>query len=289
MNRRYPVFGASLALGVLLIVVFSRLPSTLDNTMPSDPSARLSKQVTLGVVKITPKATVVPVESPPTATVTPPPKHAAAPAVTKVTPAVPVAPATHYDSSYCPVDFSQAPDLASAAKIAQQACLASLPQVFTYLSPAPQAPPYQIIFDTNQYAAYVQYNQIHISIAYARSYPNGVSSTVGHEITHLDQNYPAGSTSWATEGIADFMRNKLGYTWDYFNCKPTERWNSGYGCTAKFLTFVSNRYDMQLVHNIHMAIKAGTYSDSIFISETGKTAETLYADCRLSDCYGGGQ
>ncbi|MDB5175902.1 MAG: secretory protein [Candidatus Saccharibacteria bacterium] len=287
MSKKHSLLGAGVILLLLMSVVFTRLPATLDNTMPSNPKATLSKQVTLGIVKITPKVVDVPVVSPPTATVTPP-KRMAAPPV-KVSPAIPVAPVTHYDSSYCPVDFSQAPDLASAAKIAQQVCLTSLPQVFAYLSPAPQAPPYQIIFDTNQYAAYVQYNQIHISIAYARSYPNGIASTVGHEITHLDQNYPASSPSWATEGIADFMRNKLGYTWDYFNCKPTERWTSGYGCTAKFLTFVSNRYDAQLVHNIHLAIKAGTYSDNIFVSETGKTAEALYADCRLSDCYGGGQ
>jgi len=192
-------------------------------------------------------------------------------------------------NSLCRVDASLATDLISVAQNMASTCLTSFPKIEQILSPSPFAPPHVIALTNTTYAiAFTVNNEVQVQIAYIRTQPGDMGMIV-HELTHVVQSYPSGGPGWITEGIADYVRYQLGYqtSWSYYHCDSVSKYTSGYNCGATFLHYVQTKYDSNIIKEINTAMKAGTYTDALFSSKTGKTPDQLYAACLLADCIGG--
>ncbi len=117
---------------------------------------------------------------------------------------------------------------------------------------------------------------IQVSAKYALAHPNDLGMIV-HEMVHVVQAYPKYDPVWLVEGVADYVR------WFFF--EPVEKRPSprlpnadaraSYQTTAAFLFWATNKYDKDLVVKINTAEQAGTYTDELFKSSTGKTLDEL--------------
>jgi len=198
----------------------------------------------------------------------------------------------------CSVDDSAAPDLAQVATNIKSACEQNFSKIEALLSPSLFPAPHPIVF-TNGHGvgtatdpANTQDATVYLSIDYFRQNPSDIGVIV-HEETHVVQGYGAKSYTaqapkWLMEGMADWVRNRLGYT-DSSNyvCTNTETYLSGYNCAAVFLDYVS-KYDSSIVQDAHNAIRQGSYSDSSFFKQkTGYDLTTLYGQCLANQCAGG--
>ncbi|MFN0252008.1 MAG: basic secretory protein-like protein [Kofleriaceae bacterium] len=61
---------------------------------------------------------------------------------------------------------------------------------------------------------------------------------IDHELTHVVTMYPS-APSWITEGVADWVRQKL--TGEPMACAAGETFADGYGCAATLLSFVERK------------------------------------------------
>ncbi len=123
---------------------------------------------------------------------------------------------------------------------------------------------------------------ISISQAYIHSHPLDRGLMI-HELVHTLQSYeppgPTGHHSWLTEGIADYVR--YGY---YEPDSPLPRYFTGasyedsYKTTATFLRWVAQRYDRDVVKQLNLALRAGTFGKPTFQNITGKPLDDLWAE-----------
>jgi hypothetical protein len=120
--------------------------------------------------------------------------------------------------------------------------------------------------------------------AYFRKKPGDID-VVTHEVMHVVQNYGgrrrSGGTrgpGWLTEGIADFVRYKFGVDnpgagWTLPEFKPDQSYTNSYRITARFLVWLENRGNKDLVKKLDASLRARTYTDDIWKKETGKTLD----------------
>jgi hypothetical protein len=123
------------------------------------------------------------------------------------------------------------------------------------------------------------------SVKYFQDHPDDFGAMV-HETVHVVQayGYGRGNPGWLVEGIADYIR--------FFKYEPGKvgrlgnpdrlHYNGSYRVTARFLNYVTEKYDKQLVKKLNAAMRQGKYSDDLFKDYTGKTVTELDDEWRAS-------
>ncbi len=121
------------------------------------------------------------------------------------------------------------------------------------------------------------------SVKWFKDHPDDVGAMI-HETVHIVQSYHSRKNpGWLVEGIADYIRffqyepANIGR----FNAK-TARFDGNYRISARFLAYVSNQYDKDLVLKLNRAMRAGSYSEDLFKEFTGKTLHELDEEWRAS-------
>lgn len=105
-----------------------------------------------------------------------------------------------------------------------------------------------------------------------------------HEAMHIIQSYPNGAgPGWITEGIADYVRFKLGVNnkaanWTLPEYKSTQRYTDAYRVTARFFLWIEKNYNDKIIKKLDHAMRTKTYTESFWVKETGKSVDTLWVD-----------
>jgi hypothetical protein len=109
-----------------------------------------------------------------------------------------------------------------------------------------------------------------------------------HEMMHVAQQYDAGATVHWTEGIADYVCAKLGYT-NAVNCAQCSanypHYRSGYRCAAAFLLFVETQYAASVVPELHRRLRHGSVGDSFFREICGKDLAELWTEFQQTAAF----
>jgi len=104
---------------------------------------------------------------------------------------------------------------------------------------------------------------------------------VVHEMTHIVQSYRRvrrAGAGWLVEGIADYIR--------FFHYEPKTKvrvnrrrasYRDGYRTCAKFLAWIEETHDKNIVRKLNAALRQGTYRDDLFKTYTSKTLDELWA------------
>jgi basic secretory peptidase family protein/F5/8 type C domain-containing protein len=123
------------------------------------------------------------------------------------------------------------------------------------------------------------------AVKWFTDHPDDIGAMV-HETVHVVQayGYGRGNPGWLVEGIADYIR--------FFKYEPGKvgrlgnldrmHYNGSYRVTARFLDYVTEKYDKQLVKKLNAAMRQGKYSDELFKNYTGKTVTELDDEWRAS-------
>ena len=109
-----------------------------------------------------------------------------------------------------------------------------------------------------------------------------------HEMAHVAEHYRGvapiywtdAPTHWE-EGIADYVRFKLGYTnaWDCPQCSAAfPHYTSGYECAGALLLHLDATYGSNVVRRLNTELRNGSCSDDFFAQATGKNLDELWAD-----------
>ncbi|PRQ21915.1 hypothetical protein RchiOBHm_Chr6g0244521 [Rosa chinensis] len=125
---------------------------------------------------------------------------------------------------------------------------------------------------------------IHFSAKYiegltAAKLKNDFNGILYHEITHsLQRNGKGQAPVGLVEGIADFVSFlKAGFIYDgYANPGDGNRWDEGYGVTARFLEYCNGLKD-GFVAELNKKMIDG-YSNDFFNQLLGKTVDQLWTD-----------
>jgi len=114
-----------------------------------------------------------------------------------------------------------------------------------------------------------------------KTHPEDID-VITHEVMHVVQSYHRGNTpGWLTEGIADFVRYKYGVNnakanWSLTPYAPGHSYTNAYRITARFLVWIEENADKQIVDRMNKAAYDGTYDDSLWMKYTGKTVDDLW-------------
>jgi hypothetical protein len=117
---------------------------------------------------------------------------------------------------------------------------------------------------------------IGVSARYVVKQPNDLGMIV-HELVHVVQGYPKYDPVWLVEGIADYVRF---YHYEPISARPHPNpdrasCRDSYRTTGCFLDWACRTYDKDLVKKLNRALAAGSYSESIWPTLTGKDLDTL--------------
>ena len=121
------------------------------------------------------------------------------------------------------------------------------------------------------------------SVKWFKDHPDDVGAMI-HETVHIVQRYHSRKNpGWLVEGVADYIR--------FFQYEPgnigrlntkTARFDGNYRVSARFLAYVSDKYDKDLVLKLNKAMREGSYSEDLFKEYTGKTLPELDEEWRAS-------
>lgn len=124
--------------------------------------------------------------------------------------------------------------------------------------------------------AYASGSRITGSAKWFKDHPDDVGAMI-HESTHVVQRYRGRrNPGWLVEGVADYVRFVLYEPANIgrLNVK-TARHDQSYRVTARFLDYVSRKYDKDFVLKLNRAMREGKYSEDLFKESTGKTLDEL--------------
>jgi hypothetical protein len=121
------------------------------------------------------------------------------------------------------------------------------------------------------------------SVKYFRSHPDDFGAMV-HETVHVVQAYRTGNNpGWLVEGIADYIRF---YKYEPGKLRPISpdraKYDGSYQVTARFLAYVAEKYDKEIVRKLNQRMREGEYRDEAWKELTKKTAQELEEDWRAS-------
>lgn len=179
------------------------------------------------------------------------------------------------------VDTTAAPDLANwlTSQVTPEVAI-WYPKLANKLSyPNYQAPQQiSINFTTDaDTVAYASGNAITLGAGWFRANPDDAGAAI-HEAVHVLQSYSQNPPpGWLVEGIADWARY---YVYQDQVVSPpgsTASYTEGYRTSAYFLQWIQTRYTKpDFVRTINIAAHNGTYADTIFVQQTGKTIDQLW-------------
>lgn len=98
-----------------------------------------------------------------------------------------------------------------------------------------------------------------------------------HEMVHVVQSYKGrNNPGWLVEGLADYIRN---YRWEPKKPRlltPEQaKYDGSYQITARFLAFLMDTYDAQIVNKLNKIMREGKYTEETFKELTKKTLPEL--------------
>lgn len=105
---------------------------------------------------------------------------------------------------------------------------------------------------------------------------------VTHEVMHIVQAYPNDAgPGWITEGIADYVRYKLGVNndkggWKLPEYNSKQSYQDAYRVTARFFVWIEKNYDKNMVRKLNTAMRQKEYTPGFWKKETGKTIDELW-------------
>ena len=111
----------------------------------------------------------------------------------------------------------------------------------------------------------------------------GDIDVVTHEVMHIVQAYTGDSPGWLVEGIADYVRYKLGVDnagagWSLTPFSPKQNYTDAYRITARFLVWAEKKHDAKLVIKMDAALRDKTYTPALWQQFTGKTVDDLWKE-----------
>ena len=114
---------------------------------------------------------------------------------------------------------------------------------------------------------------------YSGNVKTEITGVLYHEMTHIWQWDGNGKApGWLIEGIADFVRLKAGYApSDWAAPGQGNRWDDGYGVSARFLDYCNSLRNGTFVTELNMKMKNG-YSDVFFVQLLRKSVDRLWSD-----------
>ncbi len=114
-----------------------------------------------------------------------------------------------------------------------------------------------------------------------RKHPDDID-VVTHEVMHIVQAYPDDAgPGWITEGIADYVRYKMGVDnagagWKLPDYNTKQNYDNAYRITARFFIWIEQRYDKDFVKQLDAAMRGKKYKDDFAKQHTGKTFDQLW-------------
>ena len=129
--------------------------------------------------------------------------------------------------------------------------------------------------------AYTNSQGIFISSKWLQQHPND-TDLFTHELMHVVQAYPGNSgPGWLTEGIADYVRYKYGLKnteakWSLTPFSSKQSYTDSYRITARFLEWLTEKYDKNLVKRLDQNMRNETYSANLWKKYTGKSLDELW-------------
>jgi Peptidase of plants and bacteria len=111
-----------------------------------------------------------------------------------------------------------------------------------------------------------------------------------HEMAHMAQRYKTGARIpfYWEEGMADYVRFKLGYThgWECAECSAEyPHYISGYTCMGAFLLYIDATCGPKVIRQLHTELRRGSYSDAFFPKTTGSSLDTLWAQFQNTPAF----
>jgi len=131
--------------------------------------------------------------------------------------------------------------------------------------------------------AYASGNRITGSAKWFKDHPDDVGAMI-HEASHVVQHYRSRrNPSWLVEGVADYVRFILYEPANIGRLNVAKaRHDQSYRVTARFLDYVSRKYDKDLVLKLNKAMREGKYSEDLFKEWTGKPLSDLGTEWKES-------
>lgn len=122
---------------------------------------------------------------------------------------------------------------------------------------------------------------ITVNASYILANPNDYD-VLTHEAMHIVQNYPGGAPGYWVEGLADYARAVYGLNnaaggWSLPEVDAKQSYKDSYRVTARFLLWLSRHVKASVPTDLDKKLRAGSYTDQFWVSETGKTVDQLWA------------
>jgi hypothetical protein len=182
------------------------------------------------------------------------------------------------------IDSTEAPDLQEWGQRAKTICEQWYPFICKELASDGFTPPSAVTFKFQKEMgppAATSGNTISINAPYVRQHTDDLGMMV-HELTHVVQSYgrtPAGM-GWMTEGIADYIRwHRYEPGMDHSRINPkTATYHDSYRTTARFLAYLTDKYDKQLVTKLNAQMRAGECSPGSFKELLNRDVDDLWSE-----------
>jgi len=142
---------------------------------------------------------------------------------------------------------------------------------------SPDVPPITVVVHRGGFvAAWTSDTEVHLNAAWFRAKGDDTGGCL-HEFAHAIMRAPVmdDDNGWLIEGIADWVRDELGYDaeWTKAHYEPGHAL-SGYQTTAHFLRWLRTRWP-GIVRDLSRRLSAGTYSAGDFDTITGTSLDEL--------------
>ena len=195
------------------------------------------------------------------------------------------------------VDIHQASEVKELAEHARQFGNEMYPKVLALLVDDHSTLPHQfdILFKKHTWRGMPGVTlgtRIRLNAGWSAKNAVGLDAVLVHEMTHVAQGYRwynwFKTPSCWTEGIADYVRYKLGYTngWRCPQCGVEfPHYTYGYACAGAFLLFVDATYGSNVVRQLNAELRRGSYSEKFFARATGKTLDELWAGFQKTTAF----
>jgi hypothetical protein len=131
---------------------------------------------------------------------------------------------------------------------------------------------------TGHGAAWTDRDRVFLSAGWFAQHPDDVGGCL-HEFTHAIMRAPVydETSSWLIEGIADFVRDALGFDapWTRAYYEPGTAL-AGYQTTAHFLMWLERRHP-ETVRGLSRRLSTGSYTETVFDELCGEPLAMLVA------------
>jgi hypothetical protein len=188
------------------------------------------------------------------------------------------------------LDYSKAPEAKEFAERAERFANEVYPQVCSLLlEDTSRAPPqFDLTFKrrlSGDNRGLTVGSKIYLNAGWFTNNPASLETVLVHELAHVAQAYwwlPWFSTPrYWQEGMADFVRFKLGYT-NVLGCPQCSvefpHYTSGFWCAGAFLLYLDTTYGPTVARRLNADLRRGRYSETVFVETTGKSLSELWTE-----------